>query len=211
MASNVWRFVNKPIVANSAAVVLVGIIGYLFTSYFQCRTQSIADNIQLNDLFSEIVEKHNKLLSAIQFDKEKREELEIRFLKVKNALNPEFSFLFSENKGKSEAQLRREIGRIVLRWRVLPVVPKETRVSEKISVDNRAERCDVVAADSSIGIRDTCLSKQFEKFISPSEYLVDFRHWFEEAIDAEKVPKLTKDKVATDTEVTRQKRPLSSI
>ena len=107
---------------------------------------------------------------------------------MKNSLDPDLTYLYLENKGKNEAQLRREIARIVQKWRALPVAPKETTVTNVLA-EKQAESRDVEFVDNGIGIKDVCLSKYFEKFVSPSDYLVDFRHWFEEAIAAEKIHK----------------------
>lgn len=112
----IWTFINQPIIANSAAVVLVALIGFFFTNFFQCKAQARADSIRIDTVFSEIMHRHSRLLDAIQADLVQEE----RFEQIKTALDPDTTFLYSEFKGKDEWEVRQEIIRIIQRSNVLP-------------------------------------------------------------------------------------------
>jgi hypothetical protein len=173
-----WNFLNQPIIANSAAVILVAIFGFAFTNYYQCKAQSLADSIKLDELFNEVLYRHTKLLGAINANELQPD----RFDHIKRALNPETTFFFLENKGKAEREIRDVIASVVYKWRVLYIPPK----SEPGAIGQPANweaGCDINQIEQNPDPSKPCESTYFDEFTNPASS-VDFQGWLQKANDA---------------------------
>jgi len=181
LLSWLWNFINQPIFANSAAVVLVALFGFAVTNYYQCKTQSLSDEFTINDLLSEIIERHSNLSDAIHSNLVQKE----RFFKIQKALNPDDTFVFSENKGKSEWQLRQELDHIVRKWRILAPGPDKTYGNAQQVAGNNLKNCDIVEIEINPNRFRYCETIYYEEFIRPPGVgSVDFRQWLDNANEA---------------------------
>lgn len=177
-ARAIWNYINQPIISNSAAVILVAIIGFGFTNYFQCKTQTLNDSLRLDMLFSEITARHSRLFNAIQANVVQDE----RFSKIKTALDPAANYLYLEFKGKDEWEVRQEFARIVQKSDILSK-DKDTHGDPSKSPP---PKCDIENIIRQPDLSKPCETNFFYGFSRPSSESksVAFRGWLEKATES---------------------------
>ena len=167
-----WGFLNQSIVANSAAVILVAIFGFAFTNFYQCKTQSLTDNRKLDELFSEVFYRHTKLLGAINSNTIQAD----RFQQIMNALNPDITFYFLDNKDKAEYEIRENIDSVVYKWQIINQ-PNNSRPSDEKQIE-----CDIDQIESNPDLSRQCDATFFDEFTNPL-FPVNFANLLNQAKD----------------------------
>jgi len=191
MLSKLWNFINQPIISNSLAVVLVAIFGFLFTNYFQCKNQVVADNASINDLLDEIIDRNTALSEAIAAQDLEQDQ---RFLKIHAVLDPHMTYTLLAFKDRFEQELRHQIDQILQKS---SSGPDKTEVSQIENFGRGDSECDATQLYERFDINDYCVIYFYSMTIRPTNDQANFRTWFSESQDI-LADERTKDKTYQD-------------